>query len=264
VGKVILAVSAVAAVFIGVLAYNWVTNRDADRYLRELHGRIKATESGLSKLQDEQAALSKTVSSTASLLLQKQKLYEARITDESDEKLRSVWGSYRQGFVLNRMEVLKIGTRLDTLRGLTRDLRTAVAELETIHGMLSGTGGSVPIAPRAAQAIRTVEQRIALLEEANQLAVQIVVEAKNETAAQSSSLKEQHRKIEALVPAGASKDNPVTKEIFNALDSALRENRNAQDLLDQLDQTVTSLGKLVFAIRDIAKAQSEFHKANRR
>jgi uncharacterized coiled-coil protein SlyX len=262
--KVILVVCAVGALFIGALTYNWLTNRDAGRYLRHLHERIKTTDEGLSKLQKEQAALGQTVSSTAFRLLQRQKSYEARMADASDSKLRSAWGSYRLGFVMNRMEVLKIGTRLDTLRSVTEDLRGAVAELEAIQGMLSANGGGSLGASSTAHAVRTLEQRIAQIELVSQVAVQVVVEANSEIAAQRSLLKEQQRKIEALVPAGASEDNPVTKEIFGALESALAENRNTQDLLDQVEDSVAHLGKLVFAIRDIAKAESELHRAKRR
>jgi biopolymer transport protein ExbB/TolQ len=250
VGRVLAGVGVVTAVFIGVLVYNWATNRDAGGYLRELHAQITSTQSGLTGLKNEQAALGKTISSAASGLLQRQRSYEARLAAESDEKLKSVWGSYQKGFLVNRLEVLAIGQKLDTMREFTRVLQISAQELETIHGMLSGGGGDV-------------EQRLARLEEQTQTAVEIVAEARNEIAMQRASLKEEQRQIEVLVPAGASQNDPITKELFSALDSALKENRDAQDLLDRLDQIMTSLGKLAFAIRDIEKAESEFHKATR-
>lgn len=249
-GRVLAAVGGVAAIFLGVLVYNQVTNRDQGRYLRELHVQITSTQSGLAGLKNEQAVLGKTISSAASDLLQRQASYEARLATESDEKLQSVWRLYQKGFLVNRMEVLAIGEKLDTMRELTRVLQIAAAQLETIHGMLSGAGGDV-------------DQRLARLDEPTQTAVEIVAEAGNEIAVQSASLKEEQRQIEALVPAGAPQNDPITREIFSALDSALKENRNAQDLLDHLDQTMTSLGKLAFAIRDIQKAEREYYKATK-
>jgi len=94
--------------------------------------------------------------------------------------------------------------------------------------------------------------------------MEIVAEARNENAMQSASLKEEQRQIDALVPAGAPQNDPITKELLGALDSALKENRHARDLLDRLDQTMTRLGQVALAIRDIAKTESEFLGATRR
>jgi hypothetical protein len=257
-------IGAAVVIFVVVLAYNLAQRSDAKEFLRKTQARIDATEKTLAGLQSEQASLSKTIAATERLLRSKQVEYASKAANEPDEKWRAVWGIYRIGFETNRLAVLSVGQKLEALRDMTGKLDTvAVRSLRTVHGSVSLVAGGISDPSRKAELADAVFRQQADLDAAIAGMIELLVHAKNEISSQSASLKEQERSVQGRVPAGASRVVPMTDEIFKGLESWLKENQAGQELASQVENAANGVGKSIFAVRDISKAQHEFLKSMR-
>src|SRR5437764_14372776 len=87
--------------------------------------------------------------------------------------------------------------------------------------------------------------------------VQLVAEARNQLSEQRTSLAEQQRKYNRYAPVDGSGTDFTTKELTNALASAISGNEQTRLLLEDVDKANTTLAKSIFSIQDIAKSQTQ-------
>jgi hypothetical protein len=263
--RIALAGGAVFVLFSLLLLLTWAFKKDWKDITESWRSQISAIDKDLSAAQEEQVAMAGTISKSSSALLELQKLSESRMTRETDERLRSAWGSYRTGATLSRHQLLEIGQQLDALRGVTKELReVAVKTLTAVQDLISRShenpAGSF-VSPTEMQAAL---ERLGRLDAAISASLQWLTELKNKIAETDSSLKERQREVAGLISKVAPKGDAAAQESVKAVEVTLEGIQLAQGILERVNKSATSVARNIFSARDILGAQRDFLRAVRK